>query len=1005
MTRLRGLAPLLVTALLGTALQAQPAFLVKDIGPGFASPSWPHETEWVALGGLAVFTRPDTVHGIEIWKSDGTAAGTSPILDICPGVCSSSPGSLAVVGSVVFFHADDGVHGPSLWKTDGTAAGTILVREVFPFHTIALGSVLLFQHFSPAGSLELWRSDGTREGTSPLWHFGPDADGSDPWLGYAGGLLLFAAEDPVHGQGLWKTDGTAAGTSFLLSMGSLYGPPATGELYPSIGGRLFFRAGDGKLWVSDGTPAGTYKIADVNAFSSGCEPDFRIVALRNEVFFGGSESQGGLELWKSDGTLAGTVRVKDINPGVASSYPCEITALGDHLFFRTLQSPRLWKTDGTEAGTVPVAPGLALDFKEIYNGFQVLGGKLVFFASANGTGYEPWVTDGSAAGTLLLADIHPGAPSSFDNGGWYGADGYPLSQLDGGAIAGGQWIFRAQTPGGWAVWKSDGTPARTGLVHSLVDGTGGSGLSPFFNPAAPGLADLDGTLIFTGDDDGRPANLWRSDGSAPGTSRIDGIPYTPADLTRLGDHVYFSSPDSGRLWRTDGVTAEIVEGDSGGIGRYWVSNLTAAGPNLFYIASSMNGYDGRIQRTDGTTIAQILISPSTWGLGDLTAAGTNLFFSEPIWGAKVLWKSAGAPNDAVEIGTFPNAWPRQLESLAGFGNSVFFAANQGSAGRELWFSDGTVAGTRMVKDIVSGAGSSDPRSIVAAGNLAFFIADDGIAGAELWRSDGTEAGTFRARDIRPGSETSWIRGLTAHGNFVLFAADDGVNGVELWSSDGTEAGTVLVIDIRPGAGSSFPGAFRVAGPFLLFAADDGTHGLEPWRTDGTAPGTFLIQDIHPGPEPSSPAGFTLSGDRVFFTATDKIHGFELWAVDLAALGPAVISYLPLDFHTVAPCRVLDTRGSAPLAPDVPRNIPVAGTCGIPTTAKAVAANLTVFGSTGAGYLTAYPAGIPVPATVNLTFSAGQVRSNSLQLGLLGGQADAQASVAVHLIVDVSGYYE
>ena len=71
----------------------------------------------------------------------------------------------------------------------------------------------------------------------------------------------------------------------------------------------------------------------------------------------------------------------------------------------------------------------------------------------------------------------------------------------------------------------------------------------------------------------------------------------------------------------------------------------------------------------------------------------------------------------------------------------------------------------------------------------------------------------------------------------------------------------------------------------------------------------------------------------------------------------------------------------------------------------MAANLTVVGSTGAGYLAVYPAGIPVPATVNLTFSAGQVRANSAQLGLLGGQADARASVAVHLILDVSGYYE
>jgi hypothetical protein len=75
----------------------------------------------------------------------------------------------------------------------------------------------------------------------------------------------------------------------------------------------------------------------------------------------------------------------------------------------------------------------------------------------------------------------------------------------------------------------------------------------------------------------------------------------------------------------------------------------------------------------------------------------------------------------------------------------------------------------------------------------------------------------------------------------------------------------------------------------------------------------------------------------------------------------------------------------------------------------VAANLTVVGPTAAGYVAVYPAGIPVPSTANATFSEGQVRSNNVQLGLLGGQADARALVGgggtVHLVLDVSGYYE
>ena len=826
---------LAISFLLGPALRAQPAYLVKDLSPGLDSPGWPHETEWVTLGSLAVFTRYDTVHGLEIWKSDGTDAGTAPILDVCPGSCSSSPRALTVVGGVVFFGASDGAHGHSLWKTDGTAAGTTLIREVAPSsYRGVLGSLFLFAH-----GAKLWRSDGTRAGTYSL-------GGSNPWpLGEAGGLLLFAAEHPVHGRGLWKTDGTVDGTAFLLSLPSLEGPAFP---YPTVGGRLFFLRGD-ELWVSDGTVAGTYKVSGASVWGN-------MAGLGDEVFFSGQDAQG-LELWKSDGTPAGTVRVKDLNPS-GSSDPREIVAVGDRLFFRTSAPSRLWTSDGTEAGTVPVA---TLAFQEYCNGFLPLGDKLLFFASADGSGREPWVSDGTGAGTLLLSDVHPGAGSSFDSGGWYGPDGWPLSQMDGGTVAGGQWIFRALTPNGWEIWKSDGTPAGTGLVESVVDGTGQSGVFPFF-------ADLDGTLIFSG-----PANLWRSNGSEPGTSQIDGFPHPPADLTRLGDHVYLTSTAAGRLWRTDGAMVEGIDMDTG----YWTSNLVAAGSNLFYISTSMNGYDERIRRADGTSVADILIT-STWTLGNLTAAGTNLYFARRTTDGEEIWKSGGAPNDAVLLQTFPYLWPRQLGSFGGFGNSLFFAANDGATGQELWFTDGTVSGTRRVKDIAPGARSSNPRSFVQAGNLVFFVADDGINGTELWRSDGTGAGTFRI------TKTSYIQGLTAFGNMVVFSADDGVNGVELWGSYGYAGSAFLIKDIRPGAGSSFPGGFRVVGHTILFAADDGTHGLEPWRTDGFPAGTFLVQDILAGPEPSSPAGFTLSGDYLFFTATDRTHGFELWALDRAALG-------------------------------------------------------------------------------------------------------------------------
>jgi ELWxxDGT repeat protein len=137
---------------------------------------------------------------------------------------------------------------------------------------------------------------------------------------------------------------------------------------------------------------------------------------------------------------------------------------------------------------------------------------------------------------------------------------------------------------------------------------------------------------------------------------------------------------------------------------------------------------------------------------------------------------------------------------------LFFTANDGTTGQELWSSDGTRAGTVLVKDIRPGAYDSDSRSLTAVGGTLFFTARDGVHGRELWKSDGTEGGTVLVKDILPGAGTTYgdePGQLTALGGTVFLGADDGVKGAELWKSDGTDAGTVLVKDINAG------GAFSV----------------------------------------------------------------------------------------------------------------------------------------------------------------------------------------------------
>src|SRR5215213_2150377 len=141
---------------------------------------------------------------------------------------------------------------------------------------------------------------------------------------------------------------------------------------------------------------------------------------------------------------------------------------------------------------------------------------------------------------------------------------------------------------------------------------------------------------------------------------------------------------------------------------------------------------------------------------------------------------------------------------------------------------------------------SNPSNLVSVGGTTFFTADDGVHGTELWRSDGTRAGTVLVKDIRPGGYSSNPSSLAVVGDRVFFTARDGRHGQELWRSDGTRAGTVLVKDITAGIYGSSPSNLTGVGATLFFTADDRTRGRELWKSDGTTTGTVLVKDIEAG---------------------------------------------------------------------------------------------------------------------------------------------------------------
>ena len=105
--------------------------MVLDLNPNtspFGALSGLHEL--ARLGSMLLMTADDGSHGRELWISDGTAAGTAMLVDIRPGTAGSEPDHFVAVGSTMFFTASDGVHGRELWRTDGTAAGTSMVADL-----------------------------------------------------------------------------------------------------------------------------------------------------------------------------------------------------------------------------------------------------------------------------------------------------------------------------------------------------------------------------------------------------------------------------------------------------------------------------------------------------------------------------------------------------------------------------------------------------------------------------------------------------------------------------------------------------------------------------------------------------------------------------------------------------------------------------------------------------------------------------------------------------------
>ena len=410
-----------------------------------------------------------------------------------------------------------------------------------------------------------------------------------------------------------------------------------------------------------------------------------LTRVGTRIFFTAETASHDRELWVTDGTAAGTHEVKDINP-TGSSWPMDLTPMG---------------------------------------------GKLYFFAD-DGTGYQLWKSDGTIKGTKPLGG---------------GNGGYSLTNVQ------GTLFFISES----TVWKSNGTVAGTKPVAGV------EGSDPWIGAVA-----FKGRYYFFASLDYETSSLWRSNGTPAGTSEVASVDVdyesgaTPSDLMRSGDRMYFRM-----VYPYTGIApAELWQSDGTALGTRLVRHFSPDPEELDSVAWGMANMEGtlffsvkgELWKTDGTELGTRRVKSIDPGWDPAMApVGSRLFLFADDGTGTSLWRSRGTPKTTIEV--YPIAVPgcrpfsddpycsldQQPVAVA---ETLFFPAAQGGNGTELWASDGTFAGTHMVKDIA--AGSSRPSDLASDGRRLFFSAKDGMHGRELWVSNGTVGGTFMVMDINPG---------------------------------------------------------------------------------------------------------------------------------------------------------------------------------------------------------------------------------------------------------------
>lgn len=558
-------------------------------------------------------------------------------------------------------------------------------------------------------------------------------------------------------------------------------------------------------------------------------------------------------------------------------------------------------------------PAERLTGATVLNDLAVVNGGLLYFQAKDPLlGYEIFVSDGTAAGTHVWAEAVPGPGHS---------DARPRLAVPGG------FVFTTRVGfGPYELYFTGGAPGSALKLTNMSASDKTADMGAFhWSPS--------GRLYFTAHTSEEGVELWVSDGSfegaqlladlAPGTSSCTVIAFA-----EFGGLTYFTLSNQAtsqhELWATDGTAANtqlvsVIGGQFADVGE-----LAVHAGKLFVSAKTTTS-GAELWSFDGPAAAPVVWTAvnapgSLFGPRELTNLGGKLLFTLP--------SAVGANSELYVLGTSPlteqkldlhAGTPSKPSGLVADGGRVYFAAEEPVHGRELWSTDGTLAGTQLEADLTPGPAGSGPSSIAAVPGGLLFAASAGGVGTELFQLAGgiaslhtdIEAGftndsldplgmqTLFARDLAfaarsplggnlephmlvggatlvalgdlfagslPSNPADFVGLVQGGQKRVFFTATIGAGLRDVIVSDGTLAGThaIGVHSATPNAG---PKHLTALGETLFYVAKNAQGERELWRTDGTALGTQQV--TQPGPlGERAPADLVVAGGWLYFSALD-----------------------------------------------------------------------------------------------------------------------------------------